>query len=355
MWKKTAALIACLFLVMKHVPSAEEGIVNEEEFKTLCEFVGLAERINVSLEGMRGNPGVDATSLQQKVKSILFGAGISDVSQMEWGFHRELDCGRDSEDRPFLGGETLVKDLVCLCEVTGLQRPGKDLCYAGNSKWYDSAVWRGSASHESTWDDSRNKCKMRHTEGLPTQTEFQEKRKRFETGIKGCQSSSGREYYTYGGDKTKTLSVCDGQESQTNGICVMYPKLPNQGSAGGIKWLTNLEDLVKTVEKMNKDETASRRTEPSTDAEPNMEKGPKPNTKRSTGENSPAERSDESRENDETQNTQATTTSETQTGLITARPPEEQKSSVKMILQSIWMFFFLLFVLIDPSFNYFYF
>nr|AGH60557.1 variant surface glycoprotein 1637 [Trypanosoma brucei] len=341
MWKKTAALIACLFLVMKHVPSAEEGIVNEEEFKTLCEFVSLAERINVSLEGMRGNPGVDATSLQQKVKSILFGAGISDVSHMEWGFHREMDCGRDSEDRRFLAGETLVKDLVCLCEVTGLQRPGKDLCYAGNARKFSLQEWPTVQKHRSTWDDSRNKCKMRHTEGLPTQTEFQEKRKRFETRIKGCQSSSGREYYTYGGDKTKTLSVCDGQESQTNGICVMYPKLPNQGSAGGIKWLTNLEDLVKTVEKMNKDETASRRTEPSTDAEPNMEKGPKPNTKRSTGENSPA-KGTEGPQKDGNTNAQATTS--TETGSTTTRPPEEQKSPAKMILQSIWMFFFLLFV-----------
>nr|APD73659.1 variant surface glycoprotein 1125.1457 [Trypanosoma brucei] len=341
MWKKTAALIACLFLVMKHVPSAEEGIVNEEEFKTLCEFVSLAERINVSLEGMRGNPGVDATSLQQKVKSILFGAGISDVSQMEWKVHREMDCGSNSEDPRFLAGETLVKDLVCLCEVTGLHSAPDHLCYRGRTKRHNVDNWKSPTDRKNTWNELQNKCKKGGIEGAPTRTEFQDMRKQLEAGIKKRNDSHHGEYCIYGGDKTKTLRICDGRRTETNGICVMYPKLPNQGSAGGIKWLKKLEDLVKKVAKMNKDETASRRTEPSTDAEPNMEKKPKSNTKRSTGENSPAKGTEGPQKDG---NTNAQATSSTKTGSTTARPPEEQKSPAKMILQSIWMFFFLLFV-----------
>nr|APD73625.1 variant surface glycoprotein 1125.1415 [Trypanosoma brucei] len=339
MWKESLGLIVCMSLAL--ATAAGGSIVNEEEYQTLCKFVILTQRINSSLE-MKGKSGVNVASLQKKVNDILFGANVDDVTNMKWGALRQVDCGQDNEYRPFLAGETLVKDLFCLCEVVGVQPPPKDLCFTAKKERYNSETWRSSSNHKKTWSELQNKCESGRSGVPPTRTEFQDNRKRLETGIKKRRSSGGREYYTYGGNKDKVLSVCDGQESETNGICVVYPALPNQGTTSGIKWLSELEGLVERVEEMSKNANADADTAATTTTKPithtETDTNTNTQTKRSPGENSPAKGSDEPQKNGNpnARTTTSTTAAET-TG--TTRPPEEQKSFAKINSRSLLIFF----------------
>nr|CAQ57415.1 variant surface glycoprotein (VSG, atypical) [Trypanosoma brucei brucei] len=338
MCKKLLGFIVGVASMMMITPvsSVEEEIVNEGEFKTLCDFVSLTQRINESLRGMEEKSGVSVSFLQKKVTDVLFGTGIGDVSKMKWQPHRDMDCGSNTGNRAFWAGEALMKDLLCLCERTdGLHSSPEHLCYRGRTKRHNADNWQSPTNRKNTWNELQNKCKKGGIEGAPTRTEFQDMRKQLEAGIKKRNDSQHGEYCIYGGEKAKTLRICDGRRTETNGICVLYPRGPDGDNASGIEWLNKLERLVKNVEKINQSNHGDMDAEEDTN---------NTNSNTGTGENSPAERSHESRENDETQNTQATTTSETQTGLITARPPEEQKSSVKIILQFVWVFLFLLFV-----------
>ncbi|RHW70628.1 variant surface glycoprotein [Trypanosoma brucei equiperdum] len=340
MWKESLGLIVCMSLAL--ATAAGGSIVNEEEYQTLCKFVILTQRIRYWLKGMVGKSEAEVLSLQKKVNDILFGTGISDVTKMNWQPHREMDCGQDNPGKPFWAGETLVKDLLCLCERRNQQSPPGDLCYTAKKERYNSETWRSSSNHKKTWSELQNKCESGRSSVPPTRTEFQDNRKRLETGIKKRRSSGGREYYTYGGNKDKVLSVCDGQESETNGICVVYPALPNQGTTISIKWLSELEGLVERVEEMSKnantdaDTAATTTTKPITHTETDTNTNTQ--TKRSPGENSPAKGSDEPQKNGNpnARTTTSTTAAET-TG--TTRPPEEQKSFAKINSRSLLIFF----------------
>nr|APD73896.1 variant surface glycoprotein 1125.1767 [Trypanosoma brucei] len=342
MWKKSAGLFVAMFLMFSHVSGSQKDIVNEEEFKVLCEFVRLTERISKWVEGIGGKSEVDVTLLKERTTDILFGTGVNDVNGMTWKYYRQLDCGRDSGGLTDIAGEALVKDLICLCEGMDGQPNLEDLCYAGNAKRHKSNMWNGPDNHRKTWDDLRSKCTTGRGKSVPTETELQENKKRLQGLIKARKEGNvGDHLYTYGGGKDRGLHTCSGVGTESDGICVLYRKGPGLDNASGIKWLGNLEKLVKEVEKMNKEESTGGSTKPSTDGKPSMEKKPKPNTKPTTGENSPAKGSERPQRNG---NPNAQTTTSTETGATTARPPEEQKSSAKIILQSIWVFFFLLFV-----------
>nr|ARB50830.1 variant surface glycoprotein [Trypanosoma brucei] len=334
MWKESLGLIVGMSLAL--ATAAGGSIVNEEEYKTLCGFVSLTQQINSSLE-IKGKSGVNVASLQKKVNDILFGANVDDVSKMNWGVYRELDCGQDSGGRVALAGVTLVKDLLCLCEGRDGTSPPGDLCYTGNNKRYNSQTWGSSTNHKNTWSELQNKCASGRSGVPPTRTEFQGMRITFETGIKERKRSGGHGYYTYGGNKDKVLSVCDGQESETNGICVMYPEGSDKESTIGIKWLSELEDLVERVEEMRKNANADTDTAATTTTKPTTDTNT--NTKPSTRENSPAKGSDEPQKNGNpnARTTTSTSTAET-TGTMT-RPPEEQRSFAKIISQSLWIFF----------------
>nr|APD73661.1 variant surface glycoprotein 1125.1459 [Trypanosoma brucei] len=335
MWEKPAALIVSLFLVIKHVSSAEKGIVNGEEFAILCEFVSFTEGINEALERMKGEMEAEATSLQEKVKGILFGTGVTDINKMTWEAHRELDCGQDSGNERTRGGEALIKDIICLCERNENQQR-ENLCYGENKKQYQSTGWKDSKSHEKLWKDLETKCKVGHRKRLPADGEFQGKKRQLKTRVKK-RTDNKQTYYTYGGHTSSGLQTCRGTPTQSDGICVLYPRGSDGDNASGIKWLGDLEDLVKKVEKMNKDESTGGNTKPSTIGKPSMEQKPKSNTKPSTGENSPAKGSEGPQSNE---NTNAQTTKSTETNTTTMRPPEEQKSPAKTILLSLWIFFF---------------
>ncbi|RHW74409.1 variant surface glycoprotein [Trypanosoma brucei equiperdum] len=344
MWKKSVELAVGVTLVMTYVSSVEQAILNAKEFQTLCGFVSLTERISGLLD-MKGNSGVDVLLLQKKVKDILFGTGIGDVNKMSWQLYRQLDCGQDSWPPRTRGGEALARDLICLCEGTYQQSPAGGLCYAGNIKQYDFNTWGRSENHRNTWSSLKSECTREHGEGLLAEGELQEMKKQLKERLKERKDmrTSAREgtFYTYGGGKEYGLHVCDGYPTDSNGICVLYPKGSDGDNASGIEWLNKLEDLVKKVEKMNKDESAGGNTKPSTDGKPSMEKKPKSNTKPSTGENSPA-KGLEGPQKDGNPNAQTTTS--TEKDATTTRPPEEQKSSSKIILQFVWIFLFWLFV-----------
>nr|ARB50740.1 variant surface glycoprotein [Trypanosoma brucei] len=345
MWKKSVELIVGVTLVMTYVSSAEQAILNAKEFQTLCGFVSLTDRISGLLERMKGKSGVDVLPLQKKVEDVLFGMGIGDVGKMNWGYYRETDCGQDSGNQQTEGGKALVKDLVCLCEGTNRQSSPGGLCYAGNTKQYDFNTWGGSENHRNTWSSLKSECTREHGEGLLAESEFQERKKQLKERLKERKDmrTSTREgtFYTYGGNTSNGLQTCSGAKSDNDGICVMYPKESDGDNTSGIEWLNELEGLVKEVEKMNKDESAGGNTKPSTDGQPSIEKKPKSNTKPSTGENSPA-KGLEGPQKDGNPNAQTTTS--TEKDATTARPPEEQKSSSKIILQFLWIFLFWLFV-----------
>nr|APD75372.1 variant surface glycoprotein 1125.5249 [Trypanosoma brucei] len=342
MWKKVATLIVSVFLVVSHVSRSDPVLVNGKEFKTLCEFVGLTERINELLDKVKEKSEANVAPLQKRVKDILFGTDIGNSNEMSWQPYRQLDCGQDSGTTHTQGGKALARDIVCLCEGEGQQAPPGGLCYTGNANKISRSGWNNAETRGSTWNVLKNKCAGGREETAPTKSEFRARKKQLKGHIKERKDGKATEHlYTYGGGKGKGLHTCNGAKSENDGICVMYPRGSDEDNASGIEWLKKLEDLVGEVEEMNKDESASGSTKPSTDGKPSMEKKPKPNTKPSTGENSPAERSDESREN---RNPNTQTTTSTETGLTTTRPPEEQKSSTKIILQSIWVFLFLLFV-----------
>nr|AGH60539.1 variant surface glycoprotein 1619 [Trypanosoma brucei]APD75364.1 variant surface glycoprotein 1125.5239 [Trypanosoma brucei] len=344
MWKKSVELIVGVTLVMTCVSSAEQAILNAKEFQTLCGFVSLTERISGLLD-MKGNSGVDVLLLQKKVKDILFGTGIGDVGKMNWGYYRELDCGQDSGNHQTKGGEALMKDLVCLCEGTDQQSPPGGLCYEGNTKKNSRGGWNNAEAHRNTWSSLKSECTREHGEGLLAESEFQERKKQLKERLKERKDmrAGTREgtFYTYGGNTSNGLQTCNGAESENDGICVLYPRGSNEDNASGIEWLNKLEDLVREVEEMSKDESKGGSTKPSADGKPSMEKNPKPNTVPSTGESSPA-KGTEGPQKDGNPNAQTTTS--TETGATTARPPEEQKSSSKIILQFLWIFLFWLFV-----------
>nr|APD75375.1 variant surface glycoprotein 1125.5254 [Trypanosoma brucei] len=342
MWKKVATLIVSVFLVASHVSRSDQVLVNGKEFKTLCEFVGLTERINELLDKVKEKSEANVAPLQKRVKDILFGTDIGNANEMSWQPYRQLDCGQDSGNQRTHGGKALVRDLICLCEGTNRQPNLRDLCYAGNVRKVNSQEWPTTQKHRSTWDDLRNRCITGSGKGVPSETEFHEKKVQFGMRIKKRKNSDGREHlYTYGGGKEYGLHTCNGAESENDGICVLYPRGSNEDNASGIEWLNKLEDLVKEVEKMNKDESAGGNTKPSTDGKASMEKKPKPNTKPSTGENSPAKGTEEPQKDG---NPNAQTTTSPEKDATTARPPEEQKSSSKIILQFLWIFLFWLFV-----------
>ncbi|AAZ11138.1 variant surface glycoprotein (VSG)-related, putative [Trypanosoma brucei brucei TREU927] len=341
MWKKSVESIVGVSLVMTCVSSAEQDILNVKEFQTLCGFVSLTEQINELLERMKGKLGVDVTSLQIKAKDILFGANVDGVNKMLWKVHREMDCGQDSGNQRTHGGKALVRDLICLCEGTNRQPDLKDLCYTGNVRKVNSQEWPTTQKHRSTWDDLRSRCITGSGKGVPSETEFHENKVQFRMRIKKRKNSDGRQhFYTYGGGKEYGLHTCNGAESENDGICVLYPRGSNEDNASGIEWLNKLEDLVREVEEMSKDESASGSTKPRAEGKPSMEKNPKPNTVPSTGDNSPA-KGTEGPQNDGNPNAQATTSSEKDA--TTTRPPEEQKSSSKTILQFLRIFLFWLF------------
>nr|ARB50879.1 variant surface glycoprotein [Trypanosoma brucei] len=257
---------------------------------------------------------------------------------MKWGVHREQDCGQDSVTQQTEGGKALVRDLVCLCERGNLQPPHNDLCYAGNSGVYQSNKWQDPLNGRKTWNRLETVCTTGRGNAMPIGAEFRGKKKQFKERKEG----NAREYlYTYGGHTNSGLQTCNGFTTSTDGICVMYQRGSDQDSTIGIKWLNNLEDLVKKVEEMSK--SASTRAEPTTatKTDTNTDTRTRPNTKPSTEGGSPTERSDEPKKNG---NPNTQTAISTETGATTARPPEEQKSSAKIILQSIWVFFFLPFV-----------
>nr|APD73654.1 variant surface glycoprotein 1125.1450 [Trypanosoma brucei] len=341
---KAAELMVALVLAMPHVSFAERDIINGQEFDTLCGFFRLAQRIRTLLDEMKGTSKVDVVIQKEKISDILFGTTAGDASKMVWKPLREMDCGKDSGNPTFEAGSTLVRDIICLCERRDLQQPSKKLCYEENTKHLDSSRWGDSAAHGKTWDDLKAKCEEVHEKGIPTQAEFQKRKDKLKAGIKERTDPTRREHlYTYGGGKEYGLQTCSGTPTQYDGVCVLYPRGSEQDNASGIKWLVELERLVKEVEKITKDEGTSKHTKPSSDGEPSMDAKPNSNLKPSTEGGSPTERSDEPREN-RNPDAQTTTTTETQTGLTTARPPEEQKSSAKIILQCIWVFLFWLFV-----------
>nr|AGH60659.1 variant surface glycoprotein 1747 [Trypanosoma brucei] len=288
MWKKSVELAVGVTLVMTYVSSVEQAILNAKEFQTLCGFVSLTERISGLLD-MKGNSGVDVLLLQKKVKDILFGTGIGDVGKMNWGYYREMDCGRDSGNPRTRGGEALVRDLICLCEGTDRQSPPRGLCYEGNTRTVSPGKWDNAEAHRNTWSSLKSECTRERGESLPIEIEFRKKKEKLKERIRDrADRSQGEHLYTYGGGKEYGLQTCNGAESDNDGICVMYPRGSHGDNASGIEWLKKLEDLVKEVEKMNKDESAGGNPKPSTDGQPSMEKKPKSNTKPSTGENSPA-------------------------------------------------------------------
>ncbi|EAN76761.1 variant surface glycoprotein (VSG)-related, putative [Trypanosoma brucei brucei TREU927] len=339
MWKESLGLIVGVSLAL--ATTAGGTIVNEEEFKTLCGFVSLTQRINSSLQ-LKGKSAVNVASLQKKVNDILFGANAENVNEIGWKRYREMDCGQDSGGRVSLAGEALVKDLICLCEGRDGTSPPGDLCYTGNKERYISQTWRSSSNHKNTWSELQNKCESGRIGVPPTRTEFQDKRKRLETGIKKRKGSSGRRYYTYGGNEVSEPNVCDGQETQTNGICVMYPKRPNQDSTRGIKWLSELEDLVERVEEMSKNAITDADTAATTTTSTETDTNTNTRTKRSPRENSPTKGSGEPQKNGNT-NTQTTTSATaTETTGTTTRPPEEQRSFAEINSRSPWIFLFLL-------------
>nr|APD73895.1 variant surface glycoprotein 1125.1766 [Trypanosoma brucei] len=287
MCKKLLGLIvgvASMMMMITPVSCVEEEIVNEGEFKTLCDFVSLTQRISSSLELIEKS-GVSVSFLQKKVTDILFGTGIGDVSKMKWQPHRDMDCGSNSGNRAFWAGEALVKDLLCLCERTdGLHSPPEHLCYRGNKKRNNADNWKTPMNRKNTWNVLQNKCKKGGIEGAPTRTELQDMRKQLEAGIKKRNDSHHGEYCIYGGDKAKTLRICDGHRTETNGICVLYPRGTDGDNASGIEWLNNLKDLVKKVEKINQSNHGDMDAEADTN---------NTNTKPSTEGGSPTERSDE--------------------------------------------------------------
>nr|AAX70776.1 variant surface glycoprotein (VSG), putative [Trypanosoma brucei] len=343
MWKNLLGLIVgVVSMVMTPASCVEQEIVNEGEFKTLCEFVSLTQRISSSLE-VKGKSGVNMASLQKMVTDVLFGTDIDDVNNMKWEFYRQKDCGQDSGTQQTEGGKALVRDLVCLCERSNLQPPHNNLCYAGNSGVYQSNKWQDPFNRGKTWNRLQTVCAAERGNSMPTEAEFREKKKQFKERIKERKGNAREHLYTYGGGKEYGLQTCSGTPTQNDGICVLYPRGSDGDNASGIKWLVELERLVKEVEKITKDEGTSKHTKPSSDGEPSMDAKPNSNLKPSTEGGSPTERSDEPREN-RNPDAQTTTTTETQTGLTTPRPPEEQKSSAKIILQSIWVFLFWLFV-----------
>nr|AGH60809.1 variant surface glycoprotein 1903 [Trypanosoma brucei] len=254
MWKKLLGLVLGVTLVLTYVSGAEQGILNEDEFKILCEFVSFVGQISDSLETMKGKSKADVASVQKRVKDILFGANVDDVNKMLWKVHREMDCGQESGNQRTHGGKALVRDLICLCEGTNRQPNLKDLCYTGNARKFSSQEWPTTQKHRSTWDDLRSRCITGSGKGVPSETEFHENKVQFRMRIKKRKNSDGREHlYTYGGGKEYGLHTCNGAESENDGICVLYPRGSNEDNASGIEWLNKLEDLVKEVEEMSKD------------------------------------------------------------------------------------------------------
>ncbi|RHW70448.1 Trypanosomal VSG domain containing protein [Trypanosoma brucei equiperdum] len=345
MWKESLGLIVVMALTAP-VSGVEQEIINEEEYKTFCGFFGLIQRINSSLE-IKEKSGVSVASLQKKVNNILFGANVDDVSNMKWEFYRELDCGQDNPGRPTVAGRALVQDLICLCDGKE-QNPSKDkLCYKENGGNHRSTSWRDPRGHGNTWIRLRNGCRTKRREGAPREDDFKEMKKQLRTRLKTRSDATEGAYYTYGGHKDSGLHTCRGTPTETDGICVMYPRVSHQDNTRGIKWLSELEDLVETVEEMSKnantdaDTAATTTTKPITHTETDTNTNTQ--TKRSPGENSPAKGSDEPQKNGNP-NARTTTSATAAETTGTTRPPEEQKSFVKIISQSLWIFLFLLFV-----------
>lgn len=160
MWKKLLGLIVGVasMMMMTPVSCVEQDIVNEDEFKTLCEFVSLAERINESLKGIKEKSGAKMASLQKRVTDILFGTGVSHVDKMMWKWYRGQDCGENNRVRPAVAGKALVKDLLCLCERTdGLHSTPEHLCYRENKKRNNSGNWQTPTNSKNMWSELQNK------------------------------------------------------------------------------------------------------------------------------------------------------------------------------------------------------
>nr|AGH60516.1 variant surface glycoprotein 1595 [Trypanosoma brucei] len=253
LWKKLLGLIVgVVSMTIMPVSSVEQDIVNEDEFKTLCEFVGLTERINELLRGMEGNSGVSVSSLQKKVTDILYGTGVSAVNEMRWNRHREMDCGQDNRVKPASAGRALVQDIICLCDGRDQKPSKKDLCYKESGEHRRYTYWWDSQGHGNTWSHLRNGCKTERGGSAPKEAVFKELKRQLQAGLKTYPGGNESAYYTYGGHTNSGLQTCNGFTTSTDGICVMYQRGSDQDSTIGIKWLNNLEDLVKKVEEMRK-------------------------------------------------------------------------------------------------------
>nr|APD75386.1 variant surface glycoprotein 1125.5268 [Trypanosoma brucei] len=332
MCKKLLGLIVgVVSMTMMLVSSVEEEIVNEGEFKTLCDFVSLTQRISSSLELIEKS-GVSVSFLQKKVTDVLFGTGIGDVSKMKWQPHRDMDCGQDNRVKPASAGRALVQDTICLCDGRDQKPPKKNLCYKESGEHRRYTYWWDSQGHGNTWSHLRNGCKTERGGSAPKEAVFKELKRQLQAGSKTYPGATESAYYTYGGRTNFGLHTCRGTPTETDGICLLYRRVSDGDNASGIEWVGELEDLVKQVEEISRSANA--------DTDTNINSNTSPNTKPSTSDSLPVRESHRSTQNG-APNTQATIS--TETGLTTTRPPEEQKSSAKIISRSLWILSFLLF------------
>ncbi|CBH10871.1 variant surface glycoprotein (VSG)-related [Trypanosoma brucei gambiense DAL972] len=313
---KTVRFIVGAVLVMADASNAEGSLANEREFATLCGFVSLTHQIRESVYKVREKSEVDVILLQKKVADILFGTGISDVGSMKWQQYRQQDCGQDSGGRTFPGGETLVKDLICLCDGTDLQPRRDALCYAENTEQSRYTGWKNTLNHEKTWSRLQGKCEADHREGTPTRAEFENKKEQLRSGIKGRKDKEGT-YYTYGGNAKNGLQICNGiATTEADGICVLYKRGSDGDNTSGIEWLNKLEELVKIVEGMDQSTNSDAKTVVETE------------TKEKPKENPPSGRRDESTQGGSRYTPTATST---EANVSPARPAGEQKSYSQVI------------------------
>nr|AGH60521.1 variant surface glycoprotein 1600 [Trypanosoma brucei] len=345
MWKKLLGLIVgVVSMTMMPVSSVEQNILNEGEFKTLCGFVSLTERINELLRGMEGNSGVSVSSLQKKVTDILYGTGVSAVNEMRWNRHREMDCGQDNRVKPASAGRALVQDIICLCDGRDQKPSKKDLCYKESGEHRRYTYWWDSQGHGNTWSHLRNGCKTERGGSAPKEAVFKELKRQLQAGLKTYPGATESAYYTYGGHMNSGLHTCRGTPTETDGICLLYRRVSDGDNASGIEWVGKLEDLVKQVEEISR--SANTGADTNINSNTNAGRGTgtdsntSPSTKPSTSDSLPVRESHRSTQNG-APNTQATIS--TETGLTTTRPPEEQKSSTKIISRSLWIISFLLF------------
>nr|APD75391.1 variant surface glycoprotein 1125.5273 [Trypanosoma brucei] len=335
MWSESVRYTVALVFAVVDVSTAEESIVNMEEFKMLCGFVRLTERINELLGKMEGTSGPNMDPLKKKVNEILFGTGISDVSKLTWNLYRDLDCGRGNGLAAAPAGKSLVKDLVCLCDGNDQKSTIKIICYAGNVKQTGSARWRNGEGHEKLWKTMQSKCDTGLREGMPTVAEFQEK-KQLKERVRRYTDTSGREHhYIFGGGKDRGLHTCNGAATESDGICVMYPRGTDEDNASGIEWLSKLETLrseVATVE-----ERAYSNAHPQTKETSKKEKSDRSTPSKTEGPHTTA-RTDGSTQNERPnaqRNTTATTSDMTNN---TKRPPEEQRSCTIVASRPVTLF-----------------